>query len=92
MVSAMELLPALTGRFGDRADAVRVGDRAMSWADLAGAAGALAARIAGAPAVAVTATASLETVVAVLGGLSAGVPVVPVPPDSGPMERAHFLE
>jgi fatty acid CoA ligase FadD36 len=91
MVSAMELLPALTGRFGDRPDAVRVGDRQMSWADLAGAAGALAARIAGAPAVAVTATASLETIVAVLGGLAAGIPVVPVPPDSGPMERSHIL-
>jgi fatty acid CoA ligase FadD36 len=91
MVSAMDLLPALTGRFGDRPDAVRVGERAMSWSDLAGAAGALAARIAGAPAVAVTATASLETIVAVLGGLAAGVPVVPLPPDSGPMERSHIL-
>ncbi|MFC0532727.1 AMP-binding protein [Phytohabitans kaempferiae] len=87
----MDLLPSLTGAFGDRAEAVRIGDRHASWADLAGAAGALAARIAGAPAVAVTATASLETVVTVLGGLAAGVPVVPVPPDSGPMERAHIL-
>ncbi|WP_173164722.1 AMP-binding protein [Phytohabitans suffuscus] len=87
----MDLLPALSGRHGDRPDAVRVGDDTLSWADLAGAAGALAARIAGAPAVAVTATASMETVVAVLGGLAAGVPVVPVPPDSGPMERAHIL-
>ncbi|MDQ7908823.1 acyl-CoA synthetase [Phytohabitans sp. ZYX-F-186] len=87
----MELLPALSGHFGDPPDAVRVGERAMSWGDLAGAAGAFAARIAGAPAVAVTATASLETVVAVLGGLVAGVPVVPVPPDSGPMERSHIL-
>ncbi|GAA4449446.1 acyl-CoA synthetase [Phytohabitans houttuyneae] len=87
----MELLPALSGHFGDRPDAVRVGDRAMSWADLAGAAGALADRIAGAPAVAVTATASFETIVTVLAGLAAGVPVVPVPPDSGPMEREHIL-
>ncbi|MGH3472409.1 MAG: AMP-binding protein, partial [Nocardioidaceae bacterium] len=37
------------------------------------------------------ATVSLETVVAVLGGLMAAVPVVPVPPDSGPMERRHIL-
>ncbi|BCB77269.1 acyl-CoA synthetase [Phytohabitans flavus] len=87
----MDLLPALSGHFGDRPDAVRIGDHQLSWADLAGAAGALAARIAGAPAVAVTATASLETVVAVLGGLAAGVPVVPIPPDSGPMERSHIL-
>ncbi|HET6965879.1 MAG TPA: AMP-binding protein, partial [Acidimicrobiales bacterium] len=32
-----------------------------------------------------------ETVVAVVGGLMAGVPVVPVPPDAGPMERDHIL-
>ena len=37
------------------------------------------------------ATASLETVVAVVGGLLAGVPVVPVPPDGGPVERDHVL-
>ena len=37
------------------------------------------------------ATASVETVVAVVGGLLAGVAVVPVPPDSGPVEREHVL-
>jgi len=47
--------------------------------------------VAGARAVAVHATASVETVVAVLGGLLAGVPVVPVPPDCGPIERDHLL-
>jgi fatty acid CoA ligase FadD36 len=41
--------------------------------------------------VAVDATASLETVVAVVAGLLAGVPVVPVPADAGPLERAHVL-
>ena len=35
--------------------------------------------------------ASLETVVAVVGCLLAGVPVVPVPPDAGPREREHVL-
>jgi fatty acid CoA ligase FadD36 len=39
----------------------------------------------------VTATASLETVVATVGALIAGVPLVPVPPDSGPVERDHIL-
>jgi fatty acid CoA ligase FadD36 len=87
----MDLLPALSGRFGDRPDAVRVGDQQASWEALAGAAAALASRIAGAPAVAVTATPSLDTVVAVVAGLYAGVPVVPVPPDSGPLERSHIL-
>ena len=87
----MELLPALAGRFADRADAVRVGAERMSWEELLGAGAALAARIAGAPAVALDADPSLATVVAVVGGLLAGVPVVPVPPDAGPAERTHIL-
>ena len=87
----MELLPALAGRFADHADAVRVGDERMSWEELLGAASAVAARIAGAPAVAVAAQPSLATVVAIVGGLLAGVPVVPVPHDAGPAERAHIL-
>ena len=88
------LLPALSGGRllpRDRADAVTVDGRGASWEDLAGAAGAVADRIAGAPVVAVRATPSLETVVAVVGALVAGVPLVPVPPDSGPAERAHLL-
>jgi fatty acid CoA ligase FadD36 len=87
----MTLLPALTGSFGDRPDAVRVGSAQISWDGLRAAATALADRIAGAPAVAVTATASLETVVATVGALIAGVPLVPVPADSGPVEREHIL-
>ncbi|MBX6355618.1 MAG: acyl-CoA synthetase [Micromonosporaceae bacterium] len=87
----MTLLPALSGAFPDRADAVRVGSSAISWESLRGAATAVADRIAGAPAVAVEATASLETVVAAVGALIAGVPLVPVPPDSGPVEREHIL-
>lgn len=87
----MRLLPALDGGFGDHADAVSVGGHAMSWETLAGRADALGAEIAGAPAVAVSGTASLDTVVAVVAGLRARVPVVPVPADAGPMERAHML-
>lgn len=75
----------------DRPDAVEVDGRGMSRTDLDAAAAALARRIAGAPAVAVRATASLETVAAVLAGLMSGVPVVPVPPDAGPRERGHIL-
>jgi fatty acid CoA ligase FadD36 len=85
------LLPALVGSFPDRPDAVRVGERQASWEELGTAAAAVAAEIAGGPAVAVHATASLETVVAVVGGLLAGVPVVPVPPDAGPLEAEHIL-
>jgi fatty acid CoA ligase FadD36 len=59
--------------------------------DLRAAAGAVADRVSGAPVVAVHARAALETVVAVVGCLLAGVPVVPVPPDAGPRERAHLV-
>jgi len=90
-MAGMTLLPALSGRYPDRADAVVVNGEAMSYERLAASAGALAARIAGAPAVAVTARPALSTVVAVVGGLLAGVPVVPVPADAGPLERDHLL-
>jgi fatty acid CoA ligase FadD36 len=85
------LLPALSGAFGDDADAIRVGDQRTSREAVLSTATALADRLAGRDAVAIWATASLETVVAVVAGLLAGVPVVPVPPDSGPAERDHVL-
>ena len=87
----MHLLPGLTGPLADQADGIRVAGRSISAGDLLGSAAAVAARIAGAPAVAVHANASLETVAAVLGGLLAGVPVVPIAPDSGAAEMAHIL-
>ena len=87
----MTLLAALTGDLADRSDAVRVDGEACSWSDLRERSRAVAARIEGAPAVATCATASLDTVVAVCGALAAGVPLVPVPPDAGPVERAHIL-
>ncbi|MFZ3494519.1 AMP-binding protein [Streptomyces sp. 5.8] len=85
------MLTALTGVFGDRGDALRVDGRGASYEELLGAARAVAGDVAGAPAFAVTATASLETVAAVVGGLLAGVPFVPLPPDAGPAEREHIL-
>ncbi|MEU8775861.1 AMP-binding protein [Streptomyces sp. NPDC048606] len=85
------MLTALDGTYGDRADAITVAGRTASYEELLGAAGAVAADIAGAPAFAVTATASLETVAAVVGGLLAHVPCVPLPPDAGPAEREHIL-
>ncbi|GAA2751538.1 acyl-CoA synthetase [Kitasatospora cinereorecta] len=87
----MGLLTALEGGYGDRGDAVVVDGRSSSWEGLLGAAGAVAERAAGATALAVLARPTLETVAAVVGGLLAGVPVVPLPPDSGPKERAHIL-
>ncbi|MET8679131.1 acyl-CoA synthetase [Streptomyces sp. NPDC004647] len=89
---AASLLPYVTEPHGrDLADALTVAGRSCSREELLGAAGAVAGRIAGASAVAVEADASLETVVAVVGGLLAGVPVVPLPPDSGPAEKEHIL-
>jgi fatty acid CoA ligase FadD36 len=87
------LLEALTGPAAgpDRADAIQVGPVAISREQLLGAASAVADRVGGATTVALDATAELETVVAVVGCLLAGVPVVPVAPDSGPVERAHVL-
>ena len=85
------LLPALEGRHGDHGDAVTVAGDTVSWEALTGRADALASAITGAPAVAVCGTATLDTVIAVVAGLRAGVPVVPVPADAGPMEREHIL-
>ncbi|MGW4898290.1 acyl-CoA synthetase [Kitasatospora sp. NPDC004240] len=87
----MTLLTAIQGTYGDRGDALRIDGRALSREQLLGAAAAVADRVAGAPALAVHARPTVETVVAVVGGLLAGVPVVPLPPDSGPKEREHIL-
>ncbi|WP_329584899.1 AMP-binding protein [Kitasatospora sp. NBC_01250] len=87
----MTLLTALQDGRGDSADALRIDGRELSREGLLGAAGAVAARAAGARALAVLARPSAETVTAVVGGLLAGVPVVPVPPDAGPVERSHIL-
>ncbi|WP_182508934.1 AMP-binding protein [Streptomyces sp. WM6372] len=85
------MLTALDGVYGDRKDAVSVAGRSASYEELLGAARAVAADVAGAKSFAMTATASLETVVAAVGGLLAGVPFVPLPPDAGPAEREHIL-
>ena len=85
------LLPSLAGEFGDHDAALSVDGEAVSWAQLGRRAGAVAERLAGMPAVALRATNTLDTVVGVVAGLLAGVPVVPIPADAGPMEREHML-
>ena len=85
------LLPALTLAAPDDPAAVTIGDAALSREDLLGAATAVAERIRGAHTLAVLATPSVDTVLAVAGGLIAGVTIVPVPPDSGPRELGHLL-
>ncbi|MDG4801035.1 acyl-CoA synthetase [Micromonospora sp. WMMD980] len=87
----MPLLTWLDESTDERPDAVRVDDRSLSWVELRRAAAAVADDLGGVRRVAVSATASLETVVGVVGGLLAGAAVVPVPPDAGPVERDHIL-
>ncbi|WP_327003972.1 AMP-binding protein [Dactylosporangium sp. NBC_01737] len=88
----MRLIAGITGPgSADRPDAVTVAGRSLSAEALLGAALAVADDVRGATAVAVDATPTLETVVAVLGGLLGGAAVVPVPADAGPAEREHIL-
>jgi malonyl-CoA/methylmalonyl-CoA synthetase len=83
------LLPALAAR-GDE-EAIRFGERAVTYRELADAGAHVADRIADAPRVGVWAAPALETCVAVVGALSAGVPVVPINPRSGERELAHIV-
>ncbi|MEV6028156.1 acyl-CoA synthetase [Streptomyces sp. NPDC052036] len=109
------LFPALTDPGAARRPALRFGERALTHAELAAAAGALAGRLVGAVPpgavptgteptgtesttagkaarrVALWATPSLETAVAVVAALTAGVPVVPLNPKSGERELGHIL-
>ncbi len=75
----------------DIADAVRIDGDVLSRSDLVGAATSVAERVAGAHRVAVLATPTASTVLAITGCLIAGVPVVPVPADVGVTERRHML-
>ncbi len=84
------LFPALTAGPTGRL-ALRFGDRALTYAELAAAAGALADRIGDARRVAVWATPALETAVAVVAALEAGVAAVPLNPKSGEKELGHIL-
>lgn len=84
------LFPALTEGPTDR-PALRFGDRSLTYGQLAAAAGATAGRIRGAGRVAVWATPALETAVAVVAALEAGVAVVPLNPKSGEKELGHIL-
>lgn len=71
---------------------VTVAGTSLTYADLLGAAAAVAAELADHQRVAVLAAPTMETVVAVVGAVLAGVEVVPVPPDAGVAERRHVLD
>jgi fatty acid CoA ligase FadD36 len=85
------LNPAAVAAGHDLDDAVRIGDASLSRSDLVGAATSVAERVARAQRVAVLATPTPTTVLAIIGCLIAGVPVVPVPADVGEAERRHIL-
>ncbi|WP_069172687.1 acyl-CoA synthetase [Streptomyces griseus] len=87
------LLPALHGPSGrtDSSEAVRFGAHSLTYAQLAAASDALAAEIAGAGRVAVWATSTPWTVIAVVAALRAGVPAVPLNPNTGERELAHIV-
>ncbi|MGW2722025.1 acyl-CoA synthetase [Streptomyces sp. NPDC001492] len=71
--------------------ALRFGDRSLTYAELATATGALAARLPPGGRVAVWATPTLETAVAVVAVLRAGAAAVPLNPKSGGKELGHIL-
>ncbi|MFE5716742.1 acyl-CoA synthetase [Streptomyces sp. NPDC056501] len=71
--------------------ALRCGADTLTYVELARAAGSLAVRIGGADRVAVWATPSAHTAVAVVAALLAGVPAVPLNPRTGERELAHIL-
>jgi fatty acid CoA ligase FadD36 len=85
------LNPAAVAAGTDVNDAVRIAGVSLSRSDLVGAATSVAERVGGAQRVAVLATPSTATVLAITGCLIAGVPVVPVPADVGQAERRHIL-
>jgi fatty acid CoA ligase FadD36 len=89
------LNPAAEAAGADLSDAVRIGSEtgyaSLSRSDLVGAATSVAERVGGARQVAVLATPTPATVLAITGCLIAGVPVVPVPADVGHAERRHVV-
>ncbi|TXS02714.1 acyl-CoA synthetase [Streptomyces sp. col6] len=89
----MPLLPALQDASGPAAarEAVRFDDVTLTYSALTEVTASLAARLTGAVRVAVWATPSAPTVVAVVAALRAGVPAVPLNPKTGERELAHIV-
>jgi malonyl-CoA/methylmalonyl-CoA synthetase len=83
------LFPRLTNPDDD--EAIRTGDDALSYRQLAGAAAALSEKLEGAHRVAIWAQPALESCVAVVGALAAGVAVVPINPGLGSRELEHIV-
>jgi malonyl-CoA/methylmalonyl-CoA synthetase len=82
------MFPALDD--GSAGEAIRFPGGGLTYPQLRGAAVALAAELPAETPVAVWAEASIETCVAVVAGLLAGVPVVPISPAAGSRELEHI--
>jgi malonyl-CoA/methylmalonyl-CoA synthetase len=76
---------------GSDREALRFDTRSLTYRELAHLAGDLATKLGGRTRVAVWATPTVETCVAVVSALVAGVPVVPINPKIGERELAHIL-
>jgi malonyl-CoA/methylmalonyl-CoA synthetase len=74
----------------DNAVAIRMGEQALSYHQLAGAAASVAAHLRGVGRIAVWAQPTLEFCVGVVGALAAGATVVPINPSSGSRELQHI--
>jgi malonyl-CoA/methylmalonyl-CoA synthetase len=83
------LLEGLAERDGE--EALRFADRALTYAEVRGAASAVAARVRGSARVAVWAVPAPETCVAVAGVLAAGSAAVPINPKAGERELGHIV-
>jgi malonyl-CoA/methylmalonyl-CoA synthetase len=86
---APELLPPLT--LSGAEEAIRFGDRALTYGELRDVAASLCTRIGGASRVAIWAVPELETCAATVGALTAGVAAVPINPKSGERELGHIV-
>lgn len=85
--------PSVVAGGRDVEDAVRfdLDQVTLSRSDFVGATNSVAERVRGAGRLAVLATPTAPTALAIAGCLIAGVPVVPVPADVGQAERRHIL-
>ncbi|MFE5570356.1 acyl-CoA synthetase [Amycolatopsis japonica] len=83
------MLSGLTA--GNDRVALRFGDESLTYGELSSVAGPIAAGLAGRTRVAVWATPTLRTCVAIVAALTAGVPVVPINPKAGSRELAHIV-
>ncbi len=86
---ADDLFPALATAPTDRG-AISFPERSLTYAELARATARVAQALTGALRAAVLAESRIETCVAVIGALRAGVPVIPINPRSGTSELAHI--